>query len=82
IFLAALSKQDPDYLSHPFDLYRFNCRVLVFDPTTEKWNLMTDDKDTARAGASAIVLSDGTIMLVGGELKPRIRTPRISILRP
>ncbi len=82
IFLAALSNQAPDYLSHPIEWYRFNSRVLVFDPTTEKWNLMTEDKDTARAGANAIVLPDGTIMLVGGELKPRVRTPRISILRP
>lgn len=82
IFLAALSNQSPDYLSHPIEWYRFNSRVLVFDPLTEKWILLTEDKDTARAGATAVVLPDETIILIGGELKPRIRTPRISVIKP
>ena len=81
VFLEALRNQAPDYLSHPIEWYRFNSRVLVYDPSKEKWEIAANDTETARAGAAAVVTPDGEVLLIGGELKPRIRTPRISILK-
>ncbi len=78
IFLEALQNQAPDYLSHPIEWYRFNSFVLVFDPIKNEWKIAADDPETARAGAAAVVTSEGEVLLIGGELKPRIRTPRIS----
>lgn len=81
VFLEALRNQAPDYLSHPIEWYRFNSRVLVYNPKNGKWEIAANDSETARAGAAAAVTPEGEIILIGGELKPRIRTPRISEIK-
>lgn len=73
VFLAALQNQAPDYLLHPIEWYRFNQKVLAFDPKSNSWNLIAETPDAARAGASIIATPDATF-IYGGELKPRIRT--------
>lgn len=77
IFLEALRNQAPDYLSHPAEWYRFNDLIFIFDPATEKWSIADRNQSAARAGAGAAVAPDGTVLLVGGEIKPRIRTADI-----
>ncbi|MCM1292521.1 MAG: cyclically-permuted mutarotase family protein [Bacteroides sp.] len=74
IFIEALRNQAPDYLQHPIEWYRFNPNVLVFDPTTETWTVATVTPDAARAGAAMVAGTNADIYLMGGELKPRIRT--------
>lgn len=74
IFLAALIDQAPDYLLHPIGWYKFNARILVFDPATGRWTVSEPDAMNARAGASLIAGDDSDFYLFGGELKPRIRT--------
>lgn len=81
IFLDALTAQAPDYLSHPVDWYRFNPYACVFDPSTGHWTV-TSSPATARAGASLVILPSDQAVVLGGELKPRIRTPRPAILAP
>jgi len=81
VFLEALRNQAPDYLSHPIEWYRFNSRVMVFDPATQSWSVAADDEATARAGAAAAITPDAEIILIGGELKPRIRTTAVSAIR-
>lgn len=78
VFLEALRNQAPDYLSHPIEWYRFNDLALVFDPKAEKWSIGAQDSEMARAGATAALTPAGEIWLIGGELKPRIRTPKVS----
>lgn len=78
VFLEALRNQAPDYLSHPIEWYRFNDLALVFDPKTSKWSIGATDSEMARAGAAAALTPEGEIWLIGGELKPRIRTPKVS----
>ena len=51
VFLEALRNQAPDYLSHPVEWYRFNGRVMVFDPAAQTWTVAADDEATARAEA-------------------------------
>lgn len=81
IFLEALRNPPTDYLSHPVDWYQFNKHVLVFDPKTGTWDIPITDSQFARAGAAAAVTPDGEIWIIGGELKPRIRTPKISKIK-
>lgn len=76
IFLAALIDQAPDYLSHPIEWYRFNPYTCVFNPKEGTWTV-AEGHDTARAGASLVVVpSRKEAIVTGGELKPRIRIPR------
>ncbi len=78
VFLEALDNQAPDYLAHPASWYRFNDRVFVFNPKTAAWSISSKSQDVARAGAAIVAGSDNGFYLIGGEVKPRIRTPRIS----
>lgn len=79
VFLEALRNQAPDYLSHPIEWYRFNPFTLVYDPVAERWTIEGEDPETARAGAAAAVTPAGDLWLIGGELKPRIRTSKVFI---
>ena len=75
IFLSALQSQPADYLQHPAEWYKFNPTVYIFDPKEGTWSVAASSADFARAGAAAALCGD-TLLLLGGELKPRIRTPR------
>lgn len=78
IFLEALRNQAPDYLSHPVAWYRFNPFVTVFSPPTGIWRIVDRTDAAARAGAVSTLTPDSTdVLLIGGEIKPRIRTPHI-----
>lgn len=78
IFLEALNNQAPDYLEHPASWYRFNDRILVFDPKTSAWSVVDSDKDAARAGAAIVPGGKNSFYMIGGEGKPRIRTSKIT----
>lgn len=81
IFLSALQNQAPDYLSHPIEWYRFNQDVLVFDPTTEVWRTVATTPEAARAGAGLVATDNGDLIVIGGELKPRIRSAEVAKIK-
>ncbi len=74
VFLNALNHPQPDYLSQPIGYYRFNPVVSLYDG--KRWQRLGSSQVTARAGA-ALVNHRGQVYLIGGELKPGIRTPDI-----
>lgn len=74
IFLDALRNQAPDYLSHPIEWYRFNPALYIYDPAKDSWTQGASDPAFARAGAALVVMPDDTVVIYGGELKPRIRS--------
>lgn len=76
IFLSALQAQPADYLMHEPEWYKFGKAVLVYDPATGEWAEIGRTSDAARAGAAIMDGGDGSLYLLGGEVKPRIRTPR------
>lgn len=80
IFLDAITNQAPDYLEHPVEWYRFNGKTYIFHPCDQTWIALDYNPDRARAGAATALLPNGTILLMGGELKPRVRTPRPAVL--
>ena len=77
IFLAALKNQAPDYLSHPIEWYNFNPNIFIFNLHNEEWDVLSVTKKAARAGAGMATTENGEIIILGGELKPRIRTPEV-----
>ncbi|ALO48122.1 cyclically-permuted mutarotase family protein [Hoylesella enoeca] len=74
IFLQALNNPQPDYLRHPAEWYRFNPNIFLYE--YGEWQLIGHSQITARAGA-ALVCCDNAVYLIGGELKPGIRSPHI-----
>lgn len=74
VFLEALRNQAPDYLQHDIEWYKFNKHLFVFNPRTLTWKDLGENKATARAGAAIVAVPDNSFYLIGGELKPRIRT--------
>lgn len=74
IFLNALRNQAPDYLTHPIEWYKFNPIIFIFNPGKELWETWDMTQNTARAGAGTTVIGKNSVIVVGGELKPRIRT--------
>ncbi|WP_148468114.1 hypothetical protein [Alistipes sp.] len=66
--------QRADYLRQPVAYYRFRPALWLFDPAAERWQLLAESPAAARAGA-ALAAARGGVCLLGGELKPGIRTP-------
>ena len=81
IFLEALRNQAPDYLFHPISWYNFNPFILVFDPNKEIWEVKGSTSGSARAGAGMVTDVNDNIWVLGGELKPRIRTADVFIIK-
>ena len=74
IFLEALNNPADDYLTWSPERYRFNGKVFAFDG--HDWSLIGENPLLKRAGAT-LVFHRGTYYLIGGELKPGIRTPSV-----
>ena len=74
VFLAAINKLPEGYLLHEPEWYRFNNRVLCYRDGT--WTQLLQHPSVARAGC-VLAYWDGWVYVVGGELKPGIRTPEI-----
>ena len=74
VFLAAINKLPEGYLLHEPEWYRFNNRVLCY--RDGNWTQLLQHPSVARAGC-ALAYWDGWVYVVGGELKPGIRTPEI-----
>ena len=79
IFLQALQgiHTGKEYLSRPVEWYQFNRKLLKYDVNGDKWTVLGDYEQGARAGAAMV--SDGnSYYIINGELKPGIRTKDIN----
>lgn len=79
IFLKALNGiySGPTYMEHNKEWYKFNRKILCFDPPKNRWEILGELEEGARAGAGLV--NDGTWnYIINGELKPGIRTSQIS----
>ena len=67
------------YLEHGNAWFRFPRRVLAYHTVTETWFALDEAEICARAGAAAVKLPDGRILLAGGEVGPGVRSPESRI---
>ncbi len=79
VFTDAITKpfDRREYMSRPIEAYRFRTTVWVLDVEKNEWELVDDSRTTARAGAGLVKAGD-KVYVIGGELKPGIRTPDVS----
>ena len=82
IFLDAISGDykriaKEDYLLQPVAWYRFNGRLMAYNTRRNHWEEWEESACLARAGA-ALLGKGQQLFIVGGELKPGIRTAEIS----
>ena len=61
-------------MTHPVAWYRFNPYICVYQKG--KWHIAGKEQIAARAGAS-LAKYGHDVYLIGGELKPGVRTPDI-----
>lgn len=78
VFLSALNHPQPGYMIYEPEWYKFNPLVLAYRDGS--WSVLGNEKPAARAGAALVSVSDD-IYIIGGELKPGIRTADIFRLR-
>lgn len=64
------------YLKHPQQWYKFNSELYLFDISDQSWKPILTNINLARAGAIAVPMENG-FFLLGGELKPGVRTPKV-----
>ena len=82
IFLQALQgiHKGKEYLTRPVEWYQFNRKLLKYDINKDKWTVLGDYEQGARAGAAMV--SDGSAFyIINGELKPGIRTKDINRIK-
>ena len=80
IFARALRNTPEDripYLSKEPAEYQFRQAVYAYDPVSGAWTLLGADPACALAGPGVAVRPDGGLFVVGGELKPGVRSPKI-----
>lgn len=76
----SLQAESRRYLSQPVEWHAFNGRTYIYDITTGAWSgTRTHNPDKRRADAAFVTLEQGGHILLGGELKPGIRTDAITI---
>lgn len=85
IFLDAISGRyhrvaKEDYLTQPVGWYQFNRRLMAYNTRTNQWHEWAADARLARAGA-VLLSSEHGMFLIGGEIKPGIRTAQIVRIR-
>lgn len=74
VFLSAVNHPQPGYMTHEVSWYRFNPFVSVYDGHV--WKVLAKTPITARAGTTLVKFKND-VYIIGGELKPGIRTPDI-----
>ena len=73
----SLLNETRNYLSQPTEWYKFNSSLLLYNTFTRRWTSLGNYEEPARAGAG-IAQHGNTVILIGGELKPGIRTSEVN----
>lgn len=74
--IDSLAKQQKAYMEEPGEYYRFNRKLLLYSSAANRWKVLDEASQAARAGAVA-VREGNSVFLINGELKPGIRTPEV-----
>lgn len=71
--IDSLAQWQRNYLLQPIEWYKFNREIFVFNTRRNVWSNSFYVPEAARAGAGVGVIAQ-SLYVVGGELKPGIRT--------
>ncbi len=62
------------YMNQPPEFYQWNDRLLSFDPATNSWRDLGENPFLPNCDAACVDLGDDCFLLLGGEVKPGLRT--------
>lgn len=78
-YAEELTAAKKEYMNHPVEWYQFNPELYLYNIYTGQWTWLGAYPATAKAGAG--IVSDGNfVYVIGGELKPGIRTDEVYAL--
>lgn len=85
IFIDAISGRynlvcKEDYLKKPVEWYRFNDTLCIYNPATDEYTVVAKTPEIARAGC-ALVVKNNKAYVIQGEIKPGIRTNKITTIQ-
>lgn len=75
----ALSQYLQEYFSQSPEQFDWNKKVMAYHTVTNSWTCLNEVPFLPRCGACTIKLSNGKMIIVGGEIKPKERTPNCQI---
>lgn len=65
------------YMSmHPDD-YRWNGRVLCYEPRRQIWSDLGENPFLPNCDSAAVAVGENDFLVIGGEIKPGLRTPMV-----
>lgn len=74
--LSATGDEKYRYMTMDPKAYKFNQNIRIYDPSTESWTIAGKTACLALAGAG-LTCDGNSIYIIGGEIKPGVRTPKI-----
>ncbi len=80
LLLNQLINEGLTYMFHPVLWYKFNQDFLCFNTYTGLWTNLGSFEQLSRAGAILVVYNKN-ILILGGELKPGIRTQKVNLFQ-
>lgn len=66
-----------DYMGMTPKEYRWNDRVLLFDPTDNSWSDLGANPELPNTGAAVVETAPDEFLIINGEIKPGLRTDAV-----
>ncbi|MRX37165.1 YjhT family mutarotase [Aminobacter sp. MDW-2] len=57
--------------------YRWNAKLLAYDPSANSWSSLGDSPSLPNCDAAVVAEGDDAFTLISGEIKPGLRTPEV-----
>lgn len=64
------------YMGREPEAYGWNDAVLVYDPAANTWGTLGENPYLPNTDSAVVARGDDTFLVVGGEIKPGLRTPQ------
>ena len=68
------------YMSMEPKSYRWNSKVLAFDPRAKRWTDLGENPFLPNCDAAVVPVDQSTFLLISGEIKPGLRTPNVKTI--
>ncbi|MBM1173647.1 N-acetylneuraminate epimerase [Microvirga arabica] len=76
-FPADFAKLVTSYMSMEPKDYRWNGKILAFDPAAKHWRELGESPFLPNCDAAVVSIDQNTFFIISGEIKPGLRTPNV-----
>lgn len=74
ILIKKYQEMAKEYMTHPFEWYDFNNRLMIYDAEKCKWRILGKHSAFSLVGSPGICRIGDDVYIINGEIKPGIRT--------